>query len=186
MNRIAIDIDEVLVPFLNPMARYHRQKSGIRKTDKPKFDYVYRDIFNVTEEESQKMVREFYESPHFQVLQPIRGSRRVMYKFRHATDKLYVITGRQDIVREETERWIDRHFPGIFDDIIFTNSYTPNELKKVDLCRALNIGLIIDDNMGICNECIASGIQALNFVGENTYPWCEESEISLHGWNHHF
>jgi len=54
MNRIAIDIDEVLVPFLSPMARYHKQKSGIQKTDKPKYSYVYRDIFNVTEEESQK------------------------------------------------------------------------------------------------------------------------------------
>jgi len=58
MNRIAIDIDEVLVPFLSPMARYHKQKSGIQKTDKPKYSYVYRDIFNVTEEIS-KMVKEF-------------------------------------------------------------------------------------------------------------------------------
>ena len=29
MNRIAIDVDEVLVPFLSPMARYHKQKSGM-------------------------------------------------------------------------------------------------------------------------------------------------------------
>jgi len=55
MNRIAIDIDEVLVPFLSPMSRYHKQKYGIQKIDKPKYSYVYRDIFNVTEEESQKI-----------------------------------------------------------------------------------------------------------------------------------
>ena len=186
MNKIAIDIDEVLVPFLNPMTRYHGQKSCIRKTDKPKYNYVYRDIFNVTEKESQKMVQEFYKSGHFKVLQPIRGSQKAMLAFSRNAKKMYIVTGRQDVVREDTELWIDRFFPGIFDDIILTNSYTPNEVKKVDICRSLNIGLIIDDNKSICDECIKSGMTALNFVGvhdEDLYPWCEESEISIKGWN---
>ena len=188
MNRIAIDIDEVLVPFLNPMARYHKQKSGIQKTDTPKYSYVYRDIFNVTEEESQKMVREFYKSGHFKVLKPIRGSQRAMWSLRHNVEKMYIVTGRQDVIRKETELWVDHFFPGIFDDIILTNSYTPNEVKKVDICRALNIGLLIDDNKAICDECIESGMSALNFIGthdEEVYPWCEESEISLKGWSSH-
>ena len=185
MNRIAIDIDEVLVPFLNPMARYHKQKSGTQKTDKPKYSYVYRDIFNVTEEESQKMVREFYKSSHFKALKPIRGSQRAMRSIRRNAEKMYIVTGRQDVVREDTELWVDYFFTGIFDDVILTNSYTPNEVKKVDICRALNIGFIIDDNKAICDACIESGMTALNFIGtheEDVYPWCEESEISLKGW----
>jgi hypothetical protein len=186
MNKIAIDIDEVLVPFLSPMARYHGEKSGIRKTDKPKYSYVYRDIFNVTEKESQKMVQEFYKSAQFKVLQPIRGSQKAMLTIRRDAKKMYIVTGRQDVVREDTEIWIDKFFPGIFDDIILTNSYTPNEVKKVDICRSLNIDLIIDDNKSICDECVDSGMTALNFVGihdEDLYPWCEESEISIKGWN---
>ena len=186
MNRVAIDIDEVLVPFLNPMARYHKQKSGIQKTDTPKYSYVYRDIFNVTEEESQKMVQEFYKSGHFQVLKPIRGSQMAMRSIRHSAEKMYIVTGRQDVVRKDTELWIDYFFPGIFDDIILTNSYTPNEVKKVDICQALNIGIIIDDNKSICDECVESGMTALNFIGvhdEDVYPWCEESDISIKGWS---
>jgi len=185
MNRVAIDIDEVLVPFLNPMARYHKQKSGIQKTDKSKYSYVYRDIFNVTEEESQKMVQEFYKSGHFQVLKPIRGSQLAMRSLRNNAEKMYIVTGRQDVVREDTEIWVNHFFPGIFDDVILTNSYTPNEVKKVDICRALNIGLIIDDNKTICDECIESGMNTVNFIGvhdEDVYPWCEESNISIKGW----
>ena len=106
-----------------------------------------------------------------------------MYKLRGDSKKMYIVTGRQDSVREETELWIEHYFPGIFDDVILTNSYTPNEVKKSDICRALNIGLIIDDNKGICDECIESGTNALNFVGEEVYPWCEESEISIKGWD---
>ena len=178
MNRIAIDIDEVLVPFLRPMAKHH--KKSISKT---RYSYVYRDIFDITEEESQKMVQEFYKSQAFTQLTPIKGAQRAMYKLRKDADKMYVVTGRQDIVREETEDWIDIFFPNIFDDVILTNSYTPHEVKKADICRALNIGLIIDDNKGICDQCIEAGTDALNFIGEDIYPWCVESEISIKGWD---
>lgn len=106
-----------------------------------------------------------------------------MYKLRRGADKLYIVTGRQDAVREETEDWIDTFFPNIFDDVILTNSYTSHEVKKSDICRALNIGLIIDDNKGICDQCIEAGTDALNFIGDEIYPWCEESEISIKGWD---
>ena len=178
MNRVAIDIDEVLVPFLSSMAKYHNK--SISKT---RYSYVYRDIFDITEEESQKMVQEFYKSQAFTWLVPMRGAQRAMYNLRRCTDKMYIVTGRQDTVREETEDWIDTFFPNIFDDVILTNSYTPHEVKKSDICRALNIGLIIDDNKGICDQCIEAGTDALNFIGEEVYPWCEESEISIKGWD---
>lgn len=178
MNRVAIDVDEVLVKFLYPMARYHR-----KVIHKPKYNYVYREIFDIDEPASQKMVREFYTSKDFSKLTPIKGAQKAMYDIRKNADKMYVLTGRQEIVREETELWIQHYFPGIFDDVILTNSYTPNEIRKIDICRALNIGLLIDDNKGICDECIEDGVKALNFIGQDEiYPWCEESDISLHGW----
>ena len=88
------------------------------------------------------------------------------------------------MAREETERWIDMYFPHMFDDVILTNSYTPNEIRKADICRALDINLIIDDNKTICDTCIDNGVRALNFIGgdDEIYPWCEESDISIHGW----
>lgn len=177
MNRIAIDIDEVLTPFLKPMAKYHNKT--IRK---PKYNYVYRQIFDIDESDSQKMVQEFYKSQEFSQLTPMKDAQKAMYKLRKNAHKMYIVTGRQDIVREETELWIDTFFPNIFDDVILTNSYTPHEVKKSAICRALNIGLIIDDNKNICDECIEAGTDALNFVGEDVYPWCEESDISLRRW----
>jgi hypothetical protein len=83
---------------------------------------------------------------------------------------MYIVTGRQDTVRDETEAWIQTYFPYVFDDVILTNSYTPHEVKKSDICRALNIGLIIDDNKGICDQCIEAGTNALNFIGDDIYP----------------
>lgn len=183
MNRIAIDVDEVLVKFLYPMAKHHGQVHKL--LSKPKHKYIYRQIFDIDELESQRMVREFYKSKDFMDLTPIKGAQLAMYKLRGDAKKMYVLTGRQEVVRDETETWINHYFPGIFDDVILTNSYTPNEVKKIDICRALNIGLLIDDNIDICKECIADGVKAINFIGQDEiYPWCEESEISLNGWEH--
>ena len=54
MNRIAIDLDEVLVPFLKPLARYH----GRDISSKTKHPYLFREVFECTEEESQRMIQE--------------------------------------------------------------------------------------------------------------------------------
>ena len=67
MARIAIDVDEVLVNFLYPMARSRR----LGKPKKLKYNYVYREIFDITEEESQEFVKEFYKSQAFSNLKPM-------------------------------------------------------------------------------------------------------------------
>ena len=177
-TRIAIDMDEVLVNLLEPMAKWR----GVALPTKPKYKYLYREIFNCTEEQSQEILHKFYRSRDFLYMKPIRGSQPAMQNFRQTFDKMYIVTGRQDAVRVTTELWLDRYFPSVFDDVILTNSFTENEIKKVDICRALNIGLIIDDSIDTCNECIESGMEAINFIGEDVYPWCEPSEISMRGW----
>ena len=182
MNRVAIDIDEVLVKFLYPLAKHHNKVHKL--WSKPKYNYVYREVFDIDEPTSQRMVREFYQSKDFIDLKPMKGSQYAMYKLKRSCNKMYILTGRQDIAREETETWIETYFPRVFDDVILTNSFTPNEIHKADICRALNIGLIIDDNKSICDRCISDGVRALNFIGDGEiYPWCEESDISLHGWS---
>lgn len=184
MNRIAIDIDEVLVKFLYPLAKHHNKVHKL--WSKPKYNYIYREVFDIDESTSQQMVREFYKSKAFMDLVPIKGSQAAMYSLRRHSNKMYVVTGRQDVVRDETETWIESFFPGVFDDVILTNSFTPNEIHKADICRALNIGLIIDDNKSICDRCINDGVKALNYIGEDEiYPWCEESDISIRDWTNY-
>jgi len=180
-TKIAIDVDEVLVHLLKPMAK----RRGVKLPKNKKYNYLYREVFNCTEEESQIILRDFYMSDEFRNLEPIEGSQRAMKNLNMVFDKMYIVTGRQEIVREPTELWIEHFYPGIFDDVILTNSFTENEIKKVDVCRALGIGCIIDDSMGTCMECMEAGMDAINFVGEEVYPWCEESDISQRGWMGH-
>lgn len=177
-TKIAVDVDEVLVHFLKPMAKWN----GKKLPNKSKYNYLYREIFNCTEEESQEILKKFYKSKEFKNLKPIPGSQKALFNMSSQYDKMYVLTGRQEIVRKETEFWIDTYFPGVFDDVILTNSFTDTEVRKVDICQSLSIGLLIDDNIHICNECINAGIKAKNFIGDPIYPWCDESDISIKNW----
>jgi len=181
MNRIAVDIDEVLMPFVEPMANWRK----LKMPDKQKYSYVYRDMFNISEKESRKMVAEFYKSQPFEMILPMRHAQKSLNVIRDHCDKLYIITGRQEYARTETEDWLDMHFPDIFDDVILTNSYTPREIYKPDICTSLNIGVMIDDNDMTCGMCKNAGIKAIHFAGydgKNVYPWCHYDEDSVLSW----
>ena len=91
MNRVAIDIDEVLVKFLYPLAKHHNKVHKL--WSKPKYNYVYREVFDIDEPTSQRMVREFYQSKDFIDLKPMKGSQYAMYKLKRSCNKMYILTG---------------------------------------------------------------------------------------------
>lgn len=181
MNRVAIDIDEVLVPFVKPMAEWR----GYRMPRTYSYPYVYRDMFNITEKQSQRMVQDFYKSPEFANLEPIPRAHETMKKIRKKTQKIYAVTGRQDSARRVTEEWLEKYFPDIFDDLVLTNSYTDIEIPKLSVCHALDLDTIIDDNEHTCRECIMGGMTAIHFGGYDKimYPWCNCIETSVFDWD---
>jgi 5'(3')-deoxyribonucleotidase len=177
MLRIAVDVDEVLTPLLPTMMKWRKPRVPVP----PKYPYIYRKIYGVSEEESALMVREFYDSEEFANLPVIPGALECLTDLKQKS-RLYVMTGRQNIVRSKTEKWIEQNFPGIFTDVILTNSFTKNEVSKAELCKILNIGLLIDDNLPACYDCRDSKILALNFIGDPVYPWCYENKFSMKTW----
>ena len=181
MNRIAIDIDEVLMPFVKPMADWRGYKMPRRRG----YSYVYRDMFSISEFESQKMVREFYDSKTFEMIEPMEGAQEAIARLRRDAVKIYAVTGRQQPVREKTEEWLSLHFPGMFNDLVLTDSFTENEIAKVDVCRSLNLDTIIDDSELNCLACAYGGMNIIHFAGSdgNLYPWCNFLESSVLGWD---
>uniref|UniRef100_A0A6C0JVL3 FCP1 homology domain-containing protein n=1 Tax=viral metagenome TaxID=1070528 RepID=A0A6C0JVL3_9ZZZZ len=178
MNRVAIDIDETLVHFLPNLAKYHG-----RHLPSGKYSYVYRNIFDIPEHKSRKMVLDFYNSEEFYNLKPIIGARKKLEEIRKKAHKVYVVSGRQDVVREKSELWLETYFPGIFDDLILTNSYTIDEIPKVEICKSLKIDTIIDDDYKVCLECMRNGVKPYNYTHYPMYPWTSESDLSLLNWH---
>ncbi len=142
---IAVDIDEVLCPFLLPMAKW----KGL-KIKKDSYPYVYKDIFDISVSESREMVYGFYESDEFKQLEPITGAYQGIARLYDHGYKIYIVTGRQSSVRDETERWLTMNFPFHVHDLIMTNSYTKNEIATDDICTSIGANMITDDNYDSC------------------------------------
>jgi hypothetical protein len=129
------------------------------------------------------MVYEFYESRVFHDLQPLPGAQVGLSFLRGLGYDIYVITGRQERVREKTEKWIEHHFPYMVKDVILTNSFTSSEIKKADICKSLAIGAMVDDSLQVCIECEGEHIKGINYIGDPVYPWCEKTSLSVHNWD---
>tara|TARA_Y100000389_G_scaffold149388_1_gene148737 strand:- start:28347 stop:28922 length:576 start_codon:yes stop_codon:yes gene_type:complete len=181
MSRIAIDIDEVLCRFVTSMATHNK----LQLPKERRYSYIYKDMFNISHDQSVKMVNEFYNSDTFKNMEPIPGSRSIIRMLKPQAERLVIVTGRQRHARQVTEDWITENFPGMFDDMVFTDSFTINEISKVDVCKKLNIDTIIDDNDYQCDLCEHEGIRTFRFGGFNgvdMYPWCDRRNNTVLSW----
>jgi 5'(3')-deoxyribonucleotidase len=174
-RKIAVDIDEVLCPFFHPMINRANRAPPVAK----RYPYVYQKALGITDDESREMIQEFYKSKEFSNLPKLKNAEYALYQMKRQGYKLYAVTGRQIESRKATEYWVHKNFGNIFDDLVLTNSYTPTELPKVDVCLAMGISSIIDDNFKICKECSDKGIKAINYTGEPTYPWCHDKDPNI-------
>lgn len=110
---IGVDLDQTLAHTLESLTLWHNQNYGTQfsVTDFNTLDYW--KIWGGTKEESCLKIREFYDSVHFEQIEPIRDfalEALKMLKRRNFT--LVIITSRQQFVAEKTKRFVDRHYPG--------------------------------------------------------------------------
>ena len=181
-RKVAVDVDEVLVPMFHTLSNYHQHTSPVPVRIPVRHPYRYSCALGITEKRSTRLVQEFYETDAFKNMRPITGAVEGVRALKDEHD-LVVVTGRHDESIDATHDWLDRWFEGCFDDAIFCNHFTEKATDKASICKDLGIGVIIDDSILTCAECLASGTDAINFVGNPVYPWCDESNISCRDWS---
>lgn len=177
--RVAIDIDEVLCPFLGTMTKWRYPKF----TPPKRHAYHYASLFKISEKEAKKMVDTFYFTRDFAEMKPFPESQVHLKHLKGKGFDLYAVTGRQTLARPGTEDWLNLHYPGVFKDLVLTNSYTDWELPKVEVCKSLALDKIVDDNYAICMECKGRGIHPIHFIGNPVYPWARMNEHAETEWS---
>ncbi len=181
-QRIAIDVDEVLVPMFHTLSNYHQKQSNRQVKMPVRHPYRYSHALGVTEKESTKLVQDFYETDEFRNMRPLTGAIEGIASLKNAHD-LVVVTGRHNESIDATHEWLNRWFDGCFGDTVFCNHFTERAIDKASVCKDMGIDVIIDDSILTCAECLANGTDAINFIGNPVYPWCDESNISCRDWS---
>ncbi|KAF3439755.1 hypothetical protein FNV43_RR18033 [Rhamnella rubrinervis] len=179
---VAVDVDEVLGNFLSALNRFIADRYSSFHSVSEYHVYEFFKIWNCSRDEAAMRVHEFFKTSYFKTgIHPIPGSQQALDKLSRFCS-LSVVTSRQNAIKDHTIEWIEKHYPGMFEEIHFGNHFALNgESKpKSEICRSLGAKVLIDDNPRYALECAEAGMRVLLFDYENSYPWCKIESIDQH------
>ncbi|MGM5484043.1 MAG: 5' nucleotidase, NT5C type [Nanobdellota archaeon] len=165
--RIGIDIDDVIVVFWKDLQDFHNEFYG-SDIDKEDIDFNLSVTWNCSKTESEKRLKEYYDNGGHRKLERVKGARENIEKL-SKKHKLFIITSRHLYVKNDTIEWIQKNFPDIFSEILFTKEL---KMKKWDICKKKKIDLHIDDSPDVIKGCSDNGVNIIAF----DYPWNKKVE----------
>lgn len=187
---VAVDIDEVLGSFLMALNTFIAEQY-LRDHNISEFHvYDFTKVWQCSRAEADLRVHSFFKSKHFdEGILPIPGAYKALLQISSFCN-LCVVTSRQNIIKEETLAWIDRHYSGIFSEVHFGNHFAlEGEARtKSDICRGVGAEVLIDDNPVYALDCARSGMEVLLFDFNNSYPWSKTQGLQhpsitrVHNW----
>lgn len=180
--RVAVDVDEVLGRFVHALNGFCRDEYGWQYDVSDYHEYVYAKVWGVSQDRSSHIVHEFFKSPHFNDGIPIIPDAFDTLQRLSAHCDLVVVTSRQHVIQDATLDWIDRHYPGTFQEVYFGNHFalSGTSRKKSDICKSIGAHVLIDDNPQYALDCAGAGLQVLLYDWRLAYPWSKLPEGQAH------
>ncbi|XWS26518.1 hypothetical protein CRYUN_Cryun26dG0038400 [Craigia yunnanensis] len=179
---VAVDVDEVLGNFVSALNRFIADRYSLNHSVSEYHVYEFFKIWNCSRDEADIRVHEFFKTPYFKKgIHPLPGAQRALHRLSRFCN-LSVVTSRQNVIKDHTIEWLEKHYPGLFQEIHFGNHFALDgeSRPKSEICRLLGSKILIDDNPRYAVECAQVGIRVLLFDYENSYPWCKTESIDQH------
>ena len=169
MNRkltIAVDVDDVIAAHASAFVEWSNKKYGTHLTVDDYNDH-WGEMWKVDLEVTTKRAIEYHDSGIMKEYAIIPGALDVLKELKQRF-KLVVLTTRRKVINEITKEWIDRYYPGIFEDIVlsgFFDSLTKESFKltKGDLAKKIGADFLIDDQLRHVEAAAELGIKGLLF-----------------------
>ncbi|NCP77494.1 hypothetical protein GW819_02170 [Candidatus Gracilibacteria bacterium] len=162
-KKIGIDLDETIARSFEPMICHINQKYGSAL----EFEHIiHHDWWTIPgfPIDSAAIVKEWEillaSDPSESKFLPVSGSRESLLSLKEAGYELHVITARNELERKiGTNMWIEENFPGIFSGVHFSSHYSDDRRSKSEICKMLDIGMMVDDNLDFALEMAEEGIE---------------------------
>lgn len=180
--KIGIDIDEVIAEFLESFLEFYNSKynRNLKKEDFKSYQFE-ETLGGSHEEEAVELVKEHgYEGEIKLVSGALEAIKELSKKH-----ELIILTARHPMFKDKTEKFLEMHFGNIFSQILYTGeAFQKYGTTKSDLCRNLDISIIIEDNKIFSLECAEKGINV--FLMDR--PWNKdcfnhENILRVKNWN---
>jgi len=168
--KIAVDLDEVLGDFVGAFLRwYNHHQLGPKLTKADVVNYYFKDILGWTKDQELATMYRFFDDGEIMNLEPVVGAQAGVKRLAE-NHELYLVSGRQSRLQQETERWVEKHFPNTFKGIYLANQHSLDGgavLDKGTICKSLGCEVLIDDGSQHVEPVMAAGIKVVIL----NHPW---------------
>lgn len=177
---IAVDLDDTLAASAKGLIGYSNQKWNLQLT-LDHYSENWAEMWGVSLEEAIRRGEDFHKSDSIAWYQAIAN--KAVLKRLSARYDLVVLTSRRVVLRDVTTSWIARnypdifanvHFAGIWDDVNADDALARLAHTKAEICRLLNVDILIDDQPKHCMGAAQAGIRSILF---GDYPWNRDNTI---------
>jgi len=184
-RKIGIDLDDVLADFHTAIRNYHNAVYRTSLKEEDFTTYMFNRVWGGTLKEAIQKVNDFHHSEYSKWISPILDSVESINSL-SKKNELFVITSRPIFIKEKSEEWIKMFFGNNFSGVFFSsNHYSKAGGKsKSQICKELEVSLLIDDSLDYINHCCTIGIRGILF---GDYPWNQngnlpESVVRVKNW----
>jgi len=146
------------------VALWHNEAYGTEmKLEHFYYYHYWQNPFWGSPEETFRKVEEFWLTDWIERVPPVIGSQAGVAKLKELGYRLVVVTARQRREMERGMKWLEKHFPGVFDTMICTGQSLetlaePREaltkLSKAGVCAKLKAKFLIDDSLENALKCV--------------------------------
>ncbi len=174
---IAVDIDEVLSPFMPGLVDWHNMHYGTSFQISDFSNYNLDLTLGGTREEAIQKCGEYFLNRDPKITLPLAHAQRVLTRLKQDY-QLIIVTSRTLLQKDHTETWLLEHLPDTFSQVVMCNHWTndkKNLIKKSKACLNVGAKYLIDDLPHYIEDAVAAGISGLLF-GE--YPWNQQISVN--------
>lgn len=171
---IGVDLDDVLAEFSVEFIKFCNLKYGTLFAKKDFTNSEFHEMWGVTKEKLIERIREFDSNGYQNYIKPLPGAKEAITKLSQVHE-LHIITNRSIEFSENTEKWVNTHFPLAFSEIHFCSRGAVHLRSKNAVCKSIGANIIFEDHPVNVKKCAEDGIHVYLF----DQPWNKE-EFPLH------
>jgi uncharacterized HAD superfamily protein len=158
--RIGIDLDDVVFDFVNLLLKKYKEKFEKEILFEEVSDFYFAKILGMSEEEFNNFFIEIFDKETTINMDLIEDADLILDLSKE--NEIFFITSRVD-ARNGTIESLNKNFPKSDFELFFSsNPYCNTKGKtKGELCKDLNVDLMIEDDPKYAEDCALKGINVL-------------------------
>ena len=172
IKRIAIDFDDVILPYMPSFIKFCNEKHNTALTHNDCITLQIERLMGCDESRARDVFNEFADSSYHTEMHDVAPTPECSLTLKKMSErwKLAIVSAREGRFTDITMAYLNKHLPKIFSEVWLCNTYgsSGDKATKKDVCNWIGCQILIDDSAENIASLDNSAILGVIF---GDYPW---------------